>query len=55
VLSPAVVLIEGGKIKEAGPPSRVQSHVTAGAKTIDLGGAILLPGLITVTPTCFST
>jgi len=46
VLSPAAVLIEGGKIKEVGPPSQVQSHVPAGAKTIDLGSATLLPGLI---------
>ena len=41
-----MVLIEGEKIKEVGPPSQVQSHVPAGAKTIDLGSATLLPGLI---------
>jgi imidazolonepropionase-like amidohydrolase len=46
VLSPASVLIEDGKIKEVGPPSRVQADATAGAKTIDLGSATLLPGLI---------
>ena len=46
VLSPAAVLIEDGKIKEVGPPSQVQAHVTPGAKTIDLGSATLLPGLI---------
>jgi imidazolonepropionase-like amidohydrolase len=46
VLSPAAVLIEGGKIKELGAPSQVQAHVPAGAKTIDLGTATLLPGLI---------
>lgn len=46
VLSPAAVLIEGDKIKEVGSPSQVQAHVPAGAKTIDLGGATLLPGLI---------
>src|ERR1700678_997973 len=46
VLSPAAVLIEGGKIKEIGPPAQVQAHVPAGAKTIDLGSATLLPGLI---------
>jgi imidazolonepropionase-like amidohydrolase len=46
VLSPASVLIEDGKIKEVGPPSRVQAEATAGAKTIDLGSATLLPGLI---------
>jgi imidazolonepropionase-like amidohydrolase len=44
VLSPAAVLIEGDKIKEVGSPSQV--HVPAGAKTIDLGSATLLPGLI---------
>src|SRR5436853_1846224 len=44
VLSPAALLIEGGKIQEVGPPARVQSP--AGAKTIDLGNATLLPGLI---------
>ncbi|MDP9010948.1 MAG: amidohydrolase family protein [Pseudomonadota bacterium] len=46
VLSPAAVLIENGKIQEIGPPSQVQSHAPAGAKTIDLGSATLLPGLI---------
>jgi len=46
VLSPAAVLIENGKIKEVGPPSQVQPHVPAGAKTVDLGSATLLPGLI---------
>src|SRR4029077_14591913 len=46
VLSPAAVLIEGGKIKEVGPPSQVQPHAPAGVKTIDLGSATLLPGLI---------
>src|SRR5205814_8045982 len=44
VLSPAAVLIESGKIKEVGPPARIQPP--AGAKTIDLGSATLLPGLI---------
>src|SRR5436305_11186783 len=37
VLSPAAVLIEAGKIKEVGPPARIQPP--AGAKTIDLGSA----------------
>src|SRR5713101_6908131 len=46
VLSPAVVLIEGGKIKEVGPPSQVQAHTPTGVKIIDLGSATLLPGLI---------
>ena len=45
VLSPAAVLIEDDKIKEVGPlPSA--SHAPAGVKTIDLGRATLLPGLI---------
>ena len=46
VLSPAAVLIENGKIKEVGSPSQVQADGPAGVKTIDLGNATLLPGLI---------
>src|SRR5712675_962144 len=46
VLSPAAVLIENGKIKEVGPPARVQTNAPAGVKTVDLGNATLLPGLI---------
>src|ERR1700738_944827 len=46
VLSPAAVLIEGGKIKEVGPPTQVQPHASGNVKTIDLGSATLLPGLI---------
>ena len=46
VLSPAAVLIENEKIKEVGPPGRVQASASAGVKTIDLGSATLLPGLI---------
>ncbi|HVT56986.1 MAG TPA: amidohydrolase family protein [Thermoanaerobaculia bacterium] len=46
VLSPAAVLIEDGKIKEVGSPSQLQAHAPAGAKTVDLGSATLLPGLI---------
>jgi imidazolonepropionase-like amidohydrolase len=46
VLSPAAVLIENGKIKEVGAPSRVRADAPAGVKTIDLGSATLLPGLI---------
>jgi imidazolonepropionase-like amidohydrolase len=45
VLSPAAVLIENGKIKEVGSPAQVQVHAM-GAKSIDLGSATLLPGLI---------
>jgi imidazolonepropionase-like amidohydrolase len=44
VLTPAAVLIEGDKIKQVGAPSQI--HVSAAAKTIDLGNATLLPGLI---------
>ena len=46
VMSPAALLIEDGKIKEVGSPSQLQAHIPASAKTIDLGGATLLPGLI---------
>ena len=46
VLAPAAVLIEDGKIKEVGAPAQVQPHVPNDAKTIDLGIATLLPGLI---------
>lgn len=46
VLSPAAVLIENGKIKEVGSPTQVQAHAPAGFRTIDLGGATLVPGLI---------
>jgi imidazolonepropionase-like amidohydrolase len=46
VLSPAAVLVEDGKIKEVGPPSQVQAHAPSNTKTIDLGSATLLPGLI---------
>lgn len=44
VLAPAAVLIEGDKIKQVGSPSQI--IVPAGAKTMDLGTATLLPGLI---------
>src|SRR5580765_1652424 len=46
ILSPAAVLIEGGRIKAVGPPSRMQTDAPAGVKTIDLGSATLMPGLI---------
>jgi imidazolonepropionase-like amidohydrolase len=46
VLSPAAVLVEGGRIKEVGAPERVQADVPAGVTTIDLGSATVLPGLI---------
>jgi imidazolonepropionase-like amidohydrolase len=44
VLSPAAVLIDGGKIKQVGPPNTIP--VPTGAKIVDLGEATLLPGLI---------
>ena len=46
VLSPAAVLIEGDRIKEVGPPSKVEADAPPGVETIDLGDATLLPGLI---------
>src|SRR6202163_2311427 len=39
-------LIENGKIKQVAAPSGVQAHAPSGVKTIDLGSATLLPGLI---------
>jgi hypothetical protein len=46
VLAPAAVLVENSKIKGVGAPSRVQADAPGGVKTIDLGSATLLPGLI---------
>jgi imidazolonepropionase-like amidohydrolase len=46
VLSPAAVLIEDGKVKKVGSPTQVQREAPTGVKTIDLGNATLLPGLI---------
>jgi imidazolonepropionase-like amidohydrolase len=46
VLSPAAVLIENSKIKEVGPTPQVETHASGDVRTIDLGGATLLPGLI---------
>jgi imidazolonepropionase-like amidohydrolase len=46
VLSPAAVLIENDKIKEVGTSANVQANAPAGMKTIDLGAATVLPGLI---------
>lgn len=45
-LAPAAVLIEGGKIKRVGSPAQLETEAGAGVRTIDLGGATLLPGLI---------
>src|SRR6476620_1282971 len=46
VLSPAAVLIENDKIKEVGASANVHANAPAGMKTIDLGAATVLPGLI---------
>ena len=46
VLSPVAVLIENGKIKEVGAPSRVETDAPTGVAVIDLGGATVLPGLV---------
>ena len=45
-LENAAVLIEGERIKEAGPAPQVLAETPKDAKTIDLGEATLLPGLI---------
>jgi len=39
-----IILIEGGKIKSAGPAAEVQ--IPAGAQVVDLSGRTVLPGLI---------
>ena len=46
VVAPAAVLIEDGKIKEVGLPTELQKKMPGSARTIDLGNATLLPGLI---------
>jgi len=46
VLTPAAVLVENDRISEVGSPSQLQAHAPAAVRTIDLGGATLLPGLI---------
>ena len=46
VLTPAAVLIQNDRISEVGPPSQLQAHTTGPVRTIDLGSATLLPGLI---------
>jgi imidazolonepropionase-like amidohydrolase len=46
VLTPAAVLVENEKISEVGSPSQLQAHAPAAVRTIDLGSATLLPGLI---------
>ncbi|WFU62601.1 amidohydrolase family protein [Bradyrhizobium brasilense] len=44
VLSPAVVLIENGKVAEVGAPAQVNTPPQT--RVLDLGGATLLPGLV---------
>jgi len=45
-LSDQIILIESGKVREAGSARDVQPHVPAGAKIIDLSRYTVLPGLI---------
>lgn len=45
-LSNQIILIEGGRIKEIGEAGKVQPHVPAGARTVDLLRYTVLPGLI---------
>lgn len=42
----AAILIEGDRIKEAGPAAQVEPHAPKDARTIDLSHATVLPGLI---------
>jgi imidazolonepropionase-like amidohydrolase len=46
VLEGQAVLVEGEKIKAVGPVAAVQAQAAKGATVVDLGAAILLPGLI---------
>ncbi len=46
VLTPAAILVEGEKIVAVGSPAQLQAEATSLQKTIDLGSATLLPGLI---------
>jgi imidazolonepropionase-like amidohydrolase len=48
ILRDQAILVEGDRIKEVGAASSVASHAPAGAREIDLGQAIVLPGLIDV-------
>jgi imidazolonepropionase-like amidohydrolase len=45
-LSDQIIWIEGDRIKEIGKASEISSRLPAGAKTIDLSNATVLPGLI---------
>jgi imidazolonepropionase-like amidohydrolase len=46
VQNDVAVLVEGERIVAVGPRSEIASRIPAGAQTIDLGGATILPGLI---------
>lgn len=46
VRSPAAVLIEDGKITAVGTPAQLQRDTPSAAEILDLGNAMLLPGLI---------
>jgi imidazolonepropionase-like amidohydrolase len=45
-LSDQIIWIEGDRIKQIGKASEISSRLPAGAKTIDLSNATVLPGLI---------
>jgi imidazolonepropionase-like amidohydrolase len=45
-LSDQIIWVEGDRIKEIGKASEISSRLPAGAKTIDLSNATVLPGLI---------
>jgi imidazolonepropionase-like amidohydrolase len=46
VLTDQAILVEGDRIKEAGPAANVAGHAPAGTKTIELQAVTVLPGLI---------
>jgi imidazolonepropionase-like amidohydrolase len=46
VQNDVAVIVEGDRIVAVGTRSRIASRIPAGAQTIDLGGATILPGLI---------
>ena len=43
VLSPAAVLIQGGKIEQVGAPAQLEANAPKGVQTTDLGSARLGP------------
>ena len=46
VQNDVAVVVEGERIVAVGPRSQIESRIPAGAQTIDLGSATILPGLI---------